>query len=188
MDRTDKNNEWFEKWLKGHDLYDKDDKKAHKASEVTEYKPFKESPLKPDDFPSPVKETVKFYVEEEESLDQWLSKNEVFDKDYTLKEKETWMYPPENLHAVRIHSTIDLHRLTVRQALHILHQFIYDCHKRNDQVVKIIHGRGKHSLGGPKIKKAVIYWLNTEGKGFIRFFRSASNNHGGEGATIVWLQ
>lgn len=177
---------WFEKWIEQHEIHDKDSDRLNKKYDII-FQPFKEASS---DFKVDVthKKTKKFFIEEENSIDKWLAKNEVFDKDNSLKEKEIWMYPPENLYSVRIEATIDLHTLTVSQALGILHQFILTCFNQNDRVVKVIHGKGNHSRTVPKVKIAVLKWLRTEGKAFVRFFKEADARRGGGGATLVWLK
>ncbi|MDH4128470.1 MAG: Smr/MutS family protein [Spirochaetota bacterium] len=185
MEKND--DSWFETWVDNNDVYDKDTGKATNSNNVPYYRPFQETGLNINDFPSH-KKTKKFYTEDIDSLDKWLNKNEVFDKDKTLKDEEVWKFPPENLHSIRIDSVIDLHRLTVSQAINSLNQFILRSFKQNDSVVKVIHGKGNHSKMGPKLKISVIKWLSNDGKGYINFFKEASANHGGSGATIVWLK
>ncbi len=180
---------WFESWLEeDNEVHDKDSKNSGPTTNTpNSFRPFKNNSIKATNQQNHRK-LKKFYIEEKNSLDKWLDKNEVFDKDQALKEKEQWMYPPENLYSIRIDSTIDLHRLTVKQALLTLHHFIKNCFNKNDRVVRVIHGKGNHSHGGPKVKRAVIQWLKTEGKGFIHFYKEADPKHGGAGATIVWLR
>ncbi len=178
---------WFEKWLEENDIPDKDSPKRNTETQYSN-KPFKKNLPSPQDFPIRYKKTNKFYNEGENTLEKWLDKNDVYDKDKWMGDDMIWRYPPQNLTAIQIDSSIDLHQLTVSQAIQILKKFITDSFKKNDCVVKVIHGKGNHSFGGPKVKIAVIEWLRKEGKGYIRFFKEASVNHGGAGATIVWLK
>lgn len=134
------------------------------------------------------KDFQKFYVEDEKLLEKWLKSNEIIDKDALIKEEEQYMYPPHILDAVRIDFSIDLHGLRVEDALFQLKLFVKDCFNNNLKVVKIIHGKGLHSSGGPKLKKAVKNWLKNEGKAYISFYKTATPKHGGTGAIIVWLK
>ena len=176
----------LDQWLDDNRVFDKDKEELKPKSKSDPYQPFNDKKLDKTDYPN-YRQTNKFFVEDDLSLDKWLDKNDVVDKDQDDKDDEIWKYPPENLYAVRIDSSIDLHRLTVNQALHYLHQFILRCYKKNDRVVKIIHGKGNHS-GVPKLKMAVLKWLRGDGKGYVRLFKEADPKHGGAGATIAWLK
>ena len=175
----------FREWLRRNDIPDKDESDEGIDEEAT-HRPFGKDGFEGKTYPS-TRETKKFFVESGDSLEKWLDRNEVYDKDDALKTKETWKYPPEHLDAVRIDSTLDLHQLTVDQAMRLFHQFVLQCYKRNDRVIRVIHGKGKHSLGGPRIKMSVIKWLKTQGKSYVRLYKEAPPRYGGSGATIIWL-
>lgn len=171
----------FKEWLESNDLLDKDQEKQ----EELENTPFKKKDLKGS---IEAEKTEKFVKNDKALFEQWLNRNDVIDKDETLSSQTIRMYPPDYVDAVRIDATIDLHKLTVAQAIRMVEQFIYHCYQRNDQVLRVIHGKGNHSQGPPRVKLAVLQWFRTNGKGNIKYFREASKKHGGAGATIVWLK
>lgn len=170
----------FKEWLSHNDLVDKD---KHQEEEPINT-PFKKKELKGR---ADHTKTEKF-VDDKNLFDRWLNQNEVQDKDETLSSETIHMYPPDHIDAIKIDATIDLHKLTVSQALRMVEQFIYHCYRRNDHVLRVIHGKGNHSKGLPKVKLAVLQWFRTSGKGHIKYYREASKKHGGAGATIVWLK
>lgn len=171
----------FKEWLDRNELLDKDKERDSEPINT----PFNKKDLKGKDKPN---KTEKFHSEGENLLEKWLNQNEVHDKDETLTNETVRMYPPDHIDAVKIDATIDLHKLTVAQAIRTVEQFIYHCYRRNDQVLRVIHGKGNHSKGPPKVKLAVLQWFRTSGKGHIKYYREASKKHGGAGATIVWLK
>ncbi len=184
----DKNSDWLDRWLKENEIVDKDNiNKTYNCSNMAINKQIKKLKIDQKDF-NQANKTYKFFIEENDSLEKWLLKNPVFDKDDYRVEKEIKMYPPKNLYSIRVDTSIDLHNLTVVQALYTLKHFIIEAFNRRDKVVKVIHGKGNHSINGPKVKTSVYKWLSTNGKGYIKFFKEAHNNHGGSGATIIWLK
>jgi DNA mismatch repair protein MutS2 len=76
---------------------------------------------------------------------------------------------------------IDLHRLTVDQALPRLEDFIYDAYQRGLAEVVVVHGKGTGVL-----KEEVRRYLN--GHVLVRSYRVAPPERGGAGATRVILR
>ena len=76
---------------------------------------------------------------------------------------------------------IDLHRLTVDQALPLLEEFIYDAYQRGLAQVIVVHGKGTGVL-----KEEVRRYLG--GHVLVRTFRAAPPERGGAGATRVLLR
>ncbi len=182
-----KDRELFEKWLDENEIIDKDSRstKSQKKNKE-EYYPFQDHKWNGKFHSS--KKTVKFFVENENLFDEWLAKHDVPDKDQEIGDDAIYKYPPEYISAIKIQDTIDLHRMTVEKCIKALREFILKSYKNNITVVRIIHGKGLHSQGSPRLKPAVLRWLRTEGKSFVRFIKPASKKHGGDGATIVWLK
>jgi dsDNA-specific endonuclease/ATPase MutS2 len=54
---------------------------------------------------------------------------------------------------------IDLHGMTLAEAREKVIQFLEEAYQRREQVVRIIHGQGKHSEVFPVIKSFVRHWL-----------------------------
>jgi len=76
---------------------------------------------------------------------------------------------------------IDLHRLTVDQALPRLEEFIYDAYQRGLAEVIVVHGKGTGVL-----KEEVRRYL--KGHVLVRIYRVAPAERGGAGATRVILR
>jgi hypothetical protein len=55
--------------------------------------------------------------------------------------------------------TIDLHGLTLEEAREKVIHFLDGAYQHREQVVRIIHGQGKHSENFPVIKSFVRHWL-----------------------------
>ena len=116
----------------------------------------------------------------EEELKGWLDWNELKDKDF--EEEGFWKR--------RRHPCLelDLHYCTVSRSIELLRDFVDWSYRREEEVVKVIHGKGNHSIGGyAKVKVAVIEWLEGEGKRYVSNFKRALSKDGGAGATMVWL-
>lgn len=189
----------FEQWLEKNPILDKDKSQKHsKNISKTTHRAFRKLSKKSDlsssssdlssSNPSESPRTEKFYTEDSKLQEGWLKTEGIYDKDKEYKQQELWKYPPKNLSNVPIDAETDLHQLNVEQALGVAKRFIIQSHQQNYHVVKIIHGKGKHSSDGPKIKGALLKWCEQEGKVWIRFSKSANRRQGGLGATIFWLK
>ena len=75
---------------------------------------------------------------------------------------------------------IDLHGLTVDEAVSRLEEFLYAAYRAGHQRVWVIHGRGTGVL-----KQEVGRYLS--GHSLVRAYRQADGAHGGVGATEVDL-
>lgn len=83
---------------------------------------------------------------------------------------------------------IDLHGFILEGAETALQDFMTEARRRGFRCVKIIHGRGLRSPGGPVLKKAVIDWLTKRYRKYVIGFSSARPNDGGLGALYVLLK
>ncbi len=179
----------FYQWLgEEHDIVDKDQRKKKEDDKYK--KPFSKDGkrLKKNIKPN-YKSHKKFYIEDNDMLDKWLNKNEIIDKDSQIKDEEIYMYPPHLTDHIRIDSSLDLHGLKIEDALWQLKRYVKESFDRNDKIIKIIHGKGIHSTSGySKLRKAVRDWIMHEGKAFIKFYKTATRKHGGQGAVILWLK
>jgi DNA-nicking Smr family endonuclease len=83
---------------------------------------------------------------------------------------------------------LDLHGLTAGEAGAELAGFVKDAVRRNLYCVKVIHGRGLRSPGGPVLKKAVLRMLGGPMRKHINAFATARQKDGGLGALYVLLR
>jgi DNA-nicking Smr family endonuclease len=90
------------------------------------------------------------------------------------------------LKKMRPQAELDLHGLHEREALAALESFIRRCRARGLKKVLVIHGKGRHSSGGPVLGGAVRKFLercpHTGESG------TASREDGGQGAVWVILR
>ncbi|MFC2000001.1 Smr/MutS family protein [Chloroflexota bacterium] len=75
---------------------------------------------------------------------------------------------------------LDLHRLTVDEALPKIDQFLYEAYINQRPSVRIVHGKGTGAL-----RNAVRAWLPRHH--LVKSFRWAEQEEGGGGVTIVDL-
>lgn len=76
---------------------------------------------------------------------------------------------------------IDLHGLTVDEALFKVDQFMYDSYQIGLSKISIVHGKGTGTLRG-----AVRNYISAHP--LVRSYRRGGDNEGGDGVTIVELQ
>ena len=75
---------------------------------------------------------------------------------------------------------LDLHRLTVEEAMPMLERFLYDSFQSGLRRVWIVHGKGSGAL-----RREVGRYLT--GHPLVKSFALADPRHGGAGATQVEL-
>lgn len=85
-----------------------------------------------------------------------------------------------------IDATLDLHRLTVREAREQVWRFIGDARSAGLRTVLISHGRGEHSETPGRLKSYVAHWLEELDE--VLAFHSAQRHHGGYGAVYAMLR
>lgn len=83
-------------------------------------------------------------------------------------------------------ATLDLHRMTVREARDALFQFITEAVALDLRSVLVTHGRGERSATPGRLKSYVARWLTDMPE--VLAFHSAQRQHGGYGATYVLLR
>lgn len=76
---------------------------------------------------------------------------------------------------------IDLHGLTVDEALFKVDQFMYDTYQMGLSEISIVHGKGTGTLRGAVRNYVAAHPL-------VRSYRRGVDNEGGDGVTIVELQ
>lgn len=85
-----------------------------------------------------------------------------------------------------IQATLDLHQLTIDQALQQCQQFITYCQQQHFRYALLIHGKGKSVVHKPKLKNALNHWLRDQPA--VLAFHSAIISHGGSGAVYLLLK
>lgn len=83
-------------------------------------------------------------------------------------------------------ATLDLHRMTVREAREAVWRFVHDAQRSGLRSVIITHGRGDRSETPGRLKSYVAHWLPT--LPLVLAFHSAQRHHGGYGACYVLLR
>jgi DNA-nicking Smr family endonuclease len=84
---------------------------------------------------------------------------------------------------------VDLHGMTVREALDTLAPFVTQAYTRGLKTAAVITGKGLHSPGGRSVlKPQVERWIQTKGKRFIRAYAEAPRAFGGRGAFMIYFR
>jgi DNA-nicking Smr family endonuclease len=84
---------------------------------------------------------------------------------------------------------LDLHGLAEREAREDVTFELRDAYAEGDRCVRIVHGRGLRSPGGPVLKDAVLEWLQEPPlAALVLAFASAPPGWGGAGALCVLLR
>ena len=84
---------------------------------------------------------------------------------------------------------LDLHGLDARSAREDVSFELRDAFEAGERCVRIVHGRGVHSPGGPVLKQAVLEWLGQPPLApLVLAFASAPPREGGAGALLVLLR
>lgn len=89
---------------------------------------------------------------------------------------------------IRIDYELDLHGLTRDEAIEALEAFISGAHRRGQQAVLVITGKGNNSPGEPVLLKAVLGWLAREGKEMVSETVMAPKEMGGDGAVVAFIR
>jgi DNA-nicking Smr family endonuclease len=86
-----------------------------------------------------------------------------------------------------VQDSIDLHGMTLREAEEAIGSFFRQAVKNRLFCIKVIHGRGLRSPGGPVLKEALIKWLHGNFRKRVLAYSSAKDCDGGLGATYIIL-
>ena len=85
--------------------------------------------------------------------------------------------------------TVDLHGFPEAEARGALRDALRRARRAGLRAVRVIHGRGLRSPGGPVLKTALPRWLAEPPLGsWVLAFASAPPEQGGTGATLVLLR
>ncbi|UCD36172.1 MAG: Smr/MutS family protein [Nitrospiraceae bacterium] len=96
----------------------------------------------------------------------------------------------EDLHQGRysVQACLDLHGAVLDEADAAVGDFIKESVRQGRRCIKIIHGRGLCSPGGPVLKKALVTWLSRRHRKHVFAFVTARQCDGGLGALYVLLK
>lgn len=135
------------------------------------------------------------YVERKKSqpfskkMEQWLDQYPVEEQSKTEPEiasKKRKIRERALLLSMKHEAEIDLHGLTVTEAITRLETFIISSRRRGLKKILIIHGKGHHSPGEPVLKKEVKRFIET--CPYTGQFGVPSRYGGGSGALWVILK
>lgn len=87
-----------------------------------------------------------------------------------------------------VQDTLDLHGFILEEAEAEVERFMKETFKRGLRCVKIIHGRGLRSPGGPVLKESLLKWLAFRYRKNLLAFVTARQCDGGLGALYVLLK
>jgi DNA-nicking Smr family endonuclease len=87
----------------------------------------------------------------------------------------------EHLHVLPIEDSLDLHTFAPREVREVVEEYLFQCHKKGFQEVRIIHGRGTG------VQRSIVQSL-LDKHPFVQRFRDAPPESGGWGATVVYLK
>lgn len=85
-----------------------------------------------------------------------------------------------------IEGSLDLHRLSVREAREAVFKFFRLAGAKRWRTVLIAHGRGEQSQTPARLKSYVTHWLGQMPE--VIAYASADRRHGGTGAVLVLLK
>jgi len=85
-----------------------------------------------------------------------------------------------------IEGSLDLHRLTVKEARAEVYRFFALADAKRWRTVLIAHGRGEFSATPARLKSYLAFWLRELEQ--VIAFHSADRRHGGTGAVLVLLK
>ena len=132
----------------------------------------------------------KKYSREHWEMVAWLQSHETsLDEKYDLANnpRRAKKRKPSDKPSEEPDDTLDLHGLKVEEAVREIKSFISGSKLKGYYIIKIIHGKGLHSLGEAKLKSLVVDFLNGEGRNLISSWKHASLNQGGDGAVEIYL-
>jgi len=120
------------------------------------------------------------------ALDEWLSKNEIIDKDADAKKTHSRGENRRRLLHGKPDGILDIHSLTSEEAWSALENFFTNAKDRGLKKLRIIHGKGNHSQGKTVLMHVVRKYIEKCHFAGESGFEKA--NHGGSGATWVLLK
>ncbi len=88
-----------------------------------------------------------------------------------------------------VRPTLDLHGLSVKEALRTTAEFVETSFRSGLSPVRIVYGKGLSSPGGRGVLREVIpRWCKREGRGWVKSFKREVDLKGGDGAILLFLR
>lgn len=88
-----------------------------------------------------------------------------------------------------IKPTLDLHGLSVKEALQQTRDFVIASYRSGLPVVRIVYGKGLGSPDGKGVLREVIpKWCANEGKTWVTSFQREVDLKGGDGTILLYLK
>jgi len=88
-----------------------------------------------------------------------------------------------------VQPTLDLHGLSVKEALRLTAEFVETSFRSGVSPIRIVYGKGLGSPGGRGILREVIpRWCEKEGKTRVEFFKREVDLKGGDGSILLFLR
>lgn len=85
--------------------------------------------------------------------------------------------------------TLDVHGLGVRRAREETERFLQEAREHGVGSVRIVYGKGRHSPAGKGVlRPALLHWLDTAGRAYVRRYERRPDTSGDDGAVIVWVR
>lgn len=116
-------------------------------------------------------------------MNEWLDHHGIAEKEdeYELAAVHKKTREKAGLKKLPSQRSLDLHGLTVKEALTSLEQFITRCRKERIRKILIIHGKGLHSENGPVLKEEILKYLRSNSS--IGEIGTPGRAEGGSGAS-----
>jgi DNA-nicking Smr family endonuclease len=87
-----------------------------------------------------------------------------------------------------VQKALDLHGLSANEACDAFHAFLADAVRSRLRCVRVVHGRGLKSKGGPVLKEKLKEWIvRAMHRKWVIAFASCRMAEGGPGATTILL-
>ncbi len=85
--------------------------------------------------------------------------------------------------------TLDLHGLSVKDALLETREFVLASYRAGLPVVRVVYGKGLGSPGGKGVLREVIpQWCEKEGKEWVERAQREVDTRGGDGSMLLYLK
>jgi DNA mismatch repair protein MutS2 len=85
--------------------------------------------------------------------------------------------------------TLDLHGLSVKNALLETTEFVAASYRAGLPVVRVVYGKGIGSPGGKGVLREVIpKWCENEGQEWVERFQREVDTKGGDGSILLYLK
>jgi len=114
-------------------------------------------------------------------MNEWLDRHGTEEKENEFNSVRKAKQNSGGLKKLPCQRTLDLHGLTVKEALDALGHFINKCRRDRINKILIIHGKGLHSKKGPVLKDEVVKYLRANS--FIGETGTPGRAEGGSGAS-----